>query len=164
MIRSARRIRTSFSLCVFFLSLSRIILFFHSFGDNRRQYPAKFARGAEAHPDDRATIRSFKTKNINKTRKRRERGGYEREKRNKGKKRRRKHKKRGKQKKRNRGNIFSRASLHSALIIVTFSLPSLLQVEMTGRNDERGGAQEFSVRGFSPRLENTPRPLGELPS
>lgn len=55
----------------------------------------------------------------------------------------------GKKKKGNRvQDIFSRASLHSVLIITAFSLPSLLQVGETGRNDERGGAQEFSVRGF----------------
>jgi len=76
MIRSARQIRTGFSLCVFFF-------FFYHFhvlspfsirsGIIDGSIPRNFARGAEAHPDDRATIRSFKTKNINKTRKRRER-------------------------------------------------------------------------------------------
>lgn len=89
MIRSARQIRTGFSLCVFFfLSLSRIIPFFHSFGDNRRHISREISREEPRHIPTiaRPYVRLKLKTSIRRERGERERGGYEREKRNKEKK------------------------------------------------------------------------------
>lgn len=133
----------------FFLSLSYVIPFFNLFGDNSTA--SRENSVSREKPRHIPTIARPYVRLKLKTSIRRERGerrireGEEEKQRRKNG--RQKKRRRGKGKKRNR-DIFSRASLHFALIITAFSLPSLLQVGETARNDERGGAQEFSVRAF----------------
>lgn len=101
-----------------------------------------FAREAEAYPDDRATILSFITKNINKTRKRREKDTRGR-------------RKKMKKKKETEYKIYSL----ERLCVDYYGI--LASVAAPGRRNGKKRRERRSSRvfcsGVSPRLENTPR-------
>lgn len=112
------------------------------------------ARGAEACTDDRAIIRSFKTKNINRTRKRR--GGHEGRRRDEREKNGREEEK---NKNRKKEMKYERAfSVFYANYCGQSLLPSKRQEETSTEEEELG------CSGSLLHLENTPELLRERPS